>query len=89
VFVNTPHNPTGGLVMRAELEAFLTLLPADVILVLDEAYIEFVRDPAGPDSLDYVRADRPVVGLRTFSKAYGLAGLRIGYGSCPPRWPGS
>jgi len=43
--------------MRAELEAFLTLLPADVILVLDEAYIEFVRDPAGPDSLDYVRAD--------------------------------
>jgi histidinol-phosphate aminotransferase len=69
--------------MRAELEAFLTLLPADVILVLDEAYIEFVRDPAGPDSLDYVRADRPVVGLRTFSKAYGLAGLRIGYGIMP------
>ena len=83
VFVNTPHNPTGGLVMRAELEAFLTLLPADVILVLDEAYIEFVRDPAGPDSLDYVRAGRAVVGLRTFSKAYGLAGLRVGYGIMP------
>jgi histidinol-phosphate aminotransferase len=83
VFVNTPHNPTGGLVKRAELEAFMALLPAEVILVLDEAYIEFVRDPAGPDSLDYVRAGRPVVGLRTFSKAYGLAGLRIGYGIMP------
>jgi histidinol-phosphate aminotransferase len=83
VFVNTPHNPTGGLVMRAELETFMARLPEDVLLVLDEAYIEFVRDPAGPDSLDYVRAGRPVVGLRTFSKAYGLAGLRIGYGIMP------
>jgi histidinol-phosphate aminotransferase len=80
VFVNTPHNPTGSLVTRSELEAFIGLLPEDVLLVLDEAYIEFVRDPAGPDSLDYVKAGRPVVGLRTFSKAYGLAGLRIGYG---------
>lgn len=83
VFVNTPHNPTGSLVTRAELESFMAHLPADVILVLDEAYIEFVRDPAGPDSLEYVRAGRPVVGLRTFSKAYGLAGLRIGYGLMP------
>jgi histidinol-phosphate aminotransferase len=80
VFVNTPHNPTGSLVTRSELEAFMGLLPEHVLLVLDEAYIEFVRDPAGPDSLDYVKAGRPVVGLRTFSKAYGLAGLRIGYG---------
>lgn len=83
VFVNTPHNPTGSLVTRAELEAFMARLPEDVVLVLDEAYTEFVRDPAGPDSLDYVRAGRPVVGLRTFSKAYGLAGLRIGYGVMP------
>ena len=80
VFVNTPHNPTGSLVTRSELEAFIGLLPEHVLLVLDEAYIEFVRDPAGPDSLDYVKAGRPVVGLRTFSKVYGLAGLRIGYG---------
>jgi len=80
VFVNTPHNPTGSLVTRSELEAFMGLLPDHVLLVLDEAYLEFVRDPAGPDSLDYVKAGRPVVGLRTFSKAYGLAGLRIGYG---------
>ncbi len=80
VFVNTPHNPTGSLVTRPELEAFMARLPTGVLLALDEAYIEFVRDPAGPSSLDYVRAGRPVVGLRTFSKAYGLAGLRIGYG---------
>ena len=80
VFVNTPHNPTGSLVTRSEFEAFMGLLPDRVLLVLDEAYIEFVRDPTGPDSLDYVKAGRPVVGLRTFSKAYGLAGLRIGYG---------
>jgi histidinol-phosphate aminotransferase len=83
VFVNTPHNPTGSLVSRSELEAFMARLPEGVLLALDEAYIEFVRDPAGPDSLDYVRAGRPVVGLRTFSKAYGLAGLRIGYGVMP------
>ena len=83
VFVNTPHNPTGSLVARAELEAFMRRLPEGVVLALDEAYTEFVRDPAGPDSLDYVRAGRPVVGLRTFSKAYGLAGLRIGYGVMP------
>jgi histidinol-phosphate aminotransferase len=83
VFVNTPHNPTGSVVSRSELEAFMARLPEGVLLALDEAYIEFVRDPAGPDSLDYVRAGRPVVGLRTFSKAYGLAGLRIGYGVMP------
>ncbi len=83
VFVNTPHNPTGSLVARAELEAFMRRLPEGVVLALDEAYTEFVRDPGGPDSLDYVRAGRPVVGLRTFSKAYGLAGLRIGYGVMP------
>jgi len=84
VFINTPHNPTGHLVTRAELERFLDRLPENVMVVLDEAYIEFVRDPAGPDSRDYVRADRPVVGLRTFSKAYGLAGLRVGYGLMHP-----
>jgi histidinol-phosphate aminotransferase len=84
IFVNTPHNPTGSLVTRAELDRFLGRLPDGVPVVLDEAYIEFVRDPAGPDSRDYVRAGRPVVGLRTFSKAYGLAGLRVGYGLMHP-----
>jgi histidinol-phosphate aminotransferase len=83
VFVNTPHNPTGSLVTRAELELFMAHLPADVIMVLDEAYIEFARDPAASDSLEWVKTGRPVAGLRTFSKAYGLAGLRIGYGFMP------
>jgi histidinol-phosphate aminotransferase len=84
VFVNTPHNPTGSLVPRAELERFLDRVPAEALVVLDEAYVEFARDPEGPDSRDYVAAGRPVVGLRTFSKAYGLAGLRIGYGLMDP-----
>ncbi len=83
VFVNSPHNPTGSMVRRAQIEAFMAVLPPDVLLVLDEAYIEFVRAPEHPDSRDYASGDRPVVGLRTFSKAYGLAGMRIGYGIMP------
>lgn len=83
VFVNSPHNPTGSIVTRAEIEALMAALPADVLLVLDEAYIEFVRAPDHPDSRHYAAAGRPVVGLRTFSKAYGLAGMRIGYGIMP------
>ena len=83
VFLNSPHNPTGSLITSREFERFMELLPEDVLLVLDEAYIEFVRDPAAVSSLDYINAGRPVVGLRTFSKAYGLAGLRIGYGIMP------
>lgn len=83
VFVNSPHNPTGSMVRRAAVEAFLAVLPTDVLLILDEAYIEFVRAPEHPDSRDYATGDRPVVGLRTFSKAYGLAGMRIGYGIMP------
>lgn len=84
VFVNTPHNPTGSSVTRTELETFMGMLPPAAILVLDEAYIEFVRDPDSPDSTRYLGGAQVVVGLRTFSKAYGLAGLRIGYGIMPP-----
>ncbi len=83
VFVNSPHNPTGSMVRRTEIEALMAALPPDVLLVLDEAYIEFVRAPDHPDSRDYAAGGRPVVGLRTFSKAYGLAGMRIGYGIMP------
>jgi histidinol-phosphate aminotransferase len=83
VFVNNPHNPTGSLISRKSLEAFIAALPADIVLVIDEAYIEFVRDRDCPDSIDYLKSDKIVVGLRTFSKAYGLAGLRIGYGLMP------
>jgi histidinol-phosphate aminotransferase len=78
IFVCNPNNPTGTVVHEAELTRFLDAVPANVLVVLDEAYIEFVNDPTVPDGTRYL--DRPnVVVLRTFSKAYGLAGLRIGY----------
>jgi histidinol-phosphate aminotransferase len=79
VLVCTPNNPTGPAVRRDELVAFLDAVPRNVLIVLDEAYREFVRDPETPDCAELYR-DRPnVVVLRTFSKAYGLAGFRIGY----------
>jgi histidinol-phosphate aminotransferase len=79
VFVCNPNNPTGTAVGRAELDAFLDAVPADVLVVLDEAYREFVTDPAVPDGV-VAYGDRPNVAvLRTLSKAWGLAGLRIGY----------
>jgi histidinol-phosphate aminotransferase len=79
VFVCNPNNPTGTVVRRRALERFLDRVPRDVLVVLDEAYKEFIRDPEVPDGIDYYR-DRPnVCVLRTFSKAYGLAGLRVGY----------
>ncbi|WP_445402699.1 histidinol-phosphate transaminase [Streptomyces sp. LE64] len=79
VFVCNPNNPTGTVVRRAALERFLDRVPADVLVVLDEAYREFIRDPEVPDGVRLYR-DRPnVCVLRTFSKAYGLAGLRVGF----------
>ncbi|MEW9517478.1 histidinol-phosphate transaminase [Streptomyces tubercidicus] len=79
IFVCNPNNPTGTVVRRAELESFLDRVPGDVLVVLDEAYHEFIRDAEVPDGIDLYR-DRPnVCVLRTFSKAYGLAGLRIGF----------
>jgi histidinol-phosphate aminotransferase len=79
VFVCNPNNPTGTAVRRAELERFLDRVPRDVLIVLDEAYREFVRDEEIPDGIELYR-DRPnVCVLRTFSKAYGLAGLRVGF----------
>ncbi|HLT11109.1 MAG TPA: histidinol-phosphate transaminase, partial [Micromonosporaceae bacterium] len=79
IFVCNPNNPTGTAVRRQELDAFLDAVPADVLVVLDEAYREFVTDPDVPDGLQ-AYGDRPnVVVLRTLSKAWGLAGLRVGY----------
>ena len=89
VYLANPNNPTGTLVTAAEIERFLDRLPEHVITVLDEAYYEFAQYFAterGVDyshSLDYVREGRPVVVLRTFSKAQGLAGMRVGYGMGP------
>lgn len=79
VLVCTPNNPTGPSVTHDELAAFLDRVPADVVVVIDEAYLEFVTDDEAPNALQ-LWIDHPnVVVLRTFSKAYGLAGLRVGY----------
>jgi histidinol-phosphate aminotransferase len=85
VLVCSPNNPTGPAVRADELEAFLDAVRSDVLVVLDEAYVEFVRDPRVPDGLAVLAEHRNVVLLRTFSKAYGLAGLRVGYAVARPR----
>jgi histidinol-phosphate aminotransferase len=79
VFVCNPNNPTGTSVRRDALTAFLRRVPDDVVVALDEAYREFVRDPDVPDGLTLLDEHPNLVVLRTFSKAYGLAGLRVGY----------
>ncbi|WP_045558473.1 histidinol-phosphate transaminase [Streptomyces sp. FxanaA7] len=79
IFVCNPNNPTGTAVRRAELERFLDRVPGNVLVVLDEAYREFVRDVEVPDGVEFYRERPNVCVLRTFSKAYGLAGLRVGF----------
>jgi histidinol-phosphate aminotransferase len=79
-FICNPNNPTGTMLSAKEIDLTLAKIPEHVVVVFDEAYYEYVRDPEYPDSLRYVRDGRPVVVLRTFSKIYGLAGLRVGYG---------
>jgi histidinol-phosphate aminotransferase len=79
IFVCNPNNPTGTIVHRPELEEFLDRVPDDCLVVLDEAYADYVRDAGVPDGMELYR-DRPNVAvLRTFSKAHGLAGLRVGF----------
>ena len=83
VFVANPNNPTGTMVEAAALDDFIAKVPEHVVVVLDEAYVELLPPDRQPDVLRHVRAGRNVIVLRTFSKAYGLAGLRIGYGIAP------
>lgn len=83
VFVCNPNNPTGTIVRQKPLEQFLDRMPADILVVLDEAYGEYATDPDYPDFRRLISDGRPVLALRTFSKLYGLAGLRIGYGIGP------
>jgi histidinol-phosphate aminotransferase len=80
IFLDNPNNPTGSIISPAEFDAFLTQVPEHVLVVLDEAYVDFVEPAARIDVLSYIHSDRPVAALRTFSKAYGLSGLRLGYG---------
>ncbi len=87
-FVCNPNNPTGTIVTAADIDGILGRLPDHVVLVFDEAYYEYVRHLEYPDSLRFVREGRPCVVLRTFSKIYGLAGLRVGYGITTPEIAG-
>lgn len=80
IFLCNPNNPTGTMVSRAELDGFTASLPPGVLLVIDEAYGEYAVSAEYPNGIDYVRQGRPVIVLRTFSKIYGLAALRVGYG---------
>jgi histidinol-phosphate aminotransferase len=84
VFIANPNNPTGTVVAPRAIDAFMDQVPDHVVTVFDEAYIELMAPESQPDTLRYVREGRKVVLLRTFSKAYGLAGLRIGYAVAAP-----
>jgi histidinol-phosphate aminotransferase len=84
IFLNNPNNPTGTVISRTDFERFRGRIAADVPIILDEAYIEFADVDRTLSGLEYQKGEPPVLVLRTFSKAYGLAGLRIGYGVMPP-----
>jgi histidinol-phosphate aminotransferase len=88
IFICNPNNPTGTVISRNIFKMFLKNLQPGIVVVVDEAYMEFVRDPDCASSMEFIHGDRPVVSLRTFSKAYGLAGLRIGYGVMAPELAG-
>jgi histidinol-phosphate aminotransferase len=84
LFVANPNNPSGTAMRTAELERFLDRVPDHVLIVLDEAYREFVTDPDVPDGVRLAEGRANVAVARTFSKAYGLAGVRVGYSVAPP-----
>ena len=84
VYVATPNNPTGTMTGRAELDHYFERVPTHVLTVVDQAYFEYIGEPDYPDAVEeYLKAGRRVLVLRTFSKIYGLAGLRVGYGVGP------
>lgn len=84
ILLCTPNNPTGPILTQAEVDDFISRVPRNVLIVLDEAYIEFVRDPQSVDGVKTYKANQNVVLLRTFSKAHGLANLRVGYSVAHP-----
>ena len=84
VYICNPNNPTGTITSRAETDQFMKSLPDDVLVIFDEAYYEYVTDKDYVSGVEYLSRGRNVIVLRTFSKIYGLAGLRIGYGITTP-----
>ncbi len=85
IFITNPNNPTGTIVSGADFKEFLENIPADIIVVIDEAYVEFVKNEECLNFFEFFDNRKPLVALRTFSKAYGLAGLRVGYGILPEK----
>ncbi len=83
-FLANPNNPTGRAFSAADLDAFFARVPPDVVVVLDEAYAEYVTDPQYPDGITWVQKRPRTAVLRTFSKIFGLASLRVGYAVCDP-----
>lgn len=84
IFICNPNNPTGSFIRKKDLDAFIKSVPKGIIVVIDEAYADYVEDRDFPDSLKFVKEEKDVVVLRTFSKIYGLAGIRVGYGIAKP-----
>ena len=84
VFIANPNNPTGTWLSKTDLHRFLQTVPKDVIVVIDEAYTEYVQDPEFPNALEWLHEFPNLIVTRTFSKIYGLAGLRVGYAASSP-----
>ncbi len=80
IFLTNPNNPTGTIIGKKAFDAFIKEVPKGIVIVIDEAYIEFADRSKCVSGQDYINSDLPVIVLRTFSKLYGLAGIRIGYG---------
>jgi len=80
IFLDNPINPTGTMVTRAEIDEFFKQVPDDILVVVDEAYYEYIEDPNYPHAFDYYKKGKNILVLRTYSKIYGLAGTRLGYG---------
>ncbi len=83
IYICNPNNPTGSMVNNSEIAQFMSKVPDNILIVFDEAYAEICQDEM-PNTLSYVHSGRNVIVLRSFSKAYGLAGLRVGYGITTP-----
>lgn len=79
IFLTSPHNPAGTIITEKELRKFMEQIPENLLVIFDEAYYEYVQGQDYPDIIEYIKRGYPIIGLRTFSKAYGLAGLRLGY----------
>jgi histidinol-phosphate aminotransferase len=86
IFICNPNNPTGTMLTQKEIDEFMVDIPEDIVVIFDEAYYEFVTDPDYAQSMKYFMAKKNVMILRTFSKIYGLAGLRVGYAITDKEW---